>query len=497
MIADASPVGLGAVLVQEKNGESRAVCYASRSLSQVERRYSQTEKEALALVWACERFNLYLYGLQTFDLVTDHEALKVIYSRGSKPSARIERWVLRLQPYNYKVCCVTSRDNIADALSRLTKIPASGKSRYDDEYVRLVALGSVPVALKIQEIETVSAEDEELQVVRGCLVSGNWEGAPKSYVCVRNELTFIGHVILRGTRIVIPEKLRQRVLRLAHEGHQGIVKMKERLRSKVWWPGVDKDAEGKCRGCYGCQLVTKETIIPPVKTTPLPDRPWQDLALDLLGPLPTGEHLLVLVDYFSRWVEVDVIYSTTSEVIIKCLEKQFSRYGVPRTLRTDNGANLVSVEMDGYLDEMGIRRRLTTPLWPRANGEVERQNRSLLKAMRAAQAEKKNWKSELNKYLLAYRSTPHSITGKSPAELLYGRKLSTKLPELAGFDDYDEAQTLRCGIGMLRESRGAQIMLTRDTMQLISRMYRRESWCCWRNGKRQSSQRVMRRSLIR
>ena len=227
VIADASPVGLGAVLMQEKNGESRAVCYASRSLSQVERRYSQTEKEALALVWACERFNLYLYGLQLFDLVTDHEALKVIYSRGSKPSARIERWVLRLQPYNYKVCCVKSRHNIADALSRLSKIPASRNSCYGDEYVRMVALESVPIALKIQEIEKVSAKDEELQVVLGCLASGNWEGAPKSYVCVRNELTFIGHVILRGTRIVIPEKLRQRVLRLAHEGHQGIVKMKE------------------------------------------------------------------------------------------------------------------------------------------------------------------------------------------------------------------------------------------------------------------------------
>ena len=146
---------------------------------------------------------------------------------------------------------------------------------------------------------------------------------------VRNELTFIGQVILRGTRIVIPKVLRQRVVELAHEGHQRIVKMKERLRSKVWWPGVDKDAERKCHECYGCQLVTKETVTPLVKTTRMPERPWQDLALDLLGPMPTGEHLLVLVDYFSRWVEVDVIKSTTSEVIIKCLDKQFSRYGVP------------------------------------------------------------------------------------------------------------------------------------------------------------------------
>ena len=112
-----------------------------------------------------------------------------------------------------------------------------------------------------------------MQAVRSCLISGNWETAPKPYVWVRNELTYIGQVILRGTRIVIPNILRKRVLELAHEGHQGVVKMKERLRSKVWWPGVDKDAERKCRECYGCQLVTKETVPPPVKTTRMPERP--------------------------------------------------------------------------------------------------------------------------------------------------------------------------------------------------------------------------------
>ena len=184
-------------------------------------------------------------------MVTDQEALKVIYSRGSKPSARIERWVLRLLPYSYKVCCFALRDNIADGLSRLKTLPASEKCRYDDEHVRMVALQAVPVAIKIQEIESASAGDEELQAVRNCLASGNWEKGPRSFMMVRNELTFIGQVILRGT-VVIPKVLRSRVLELAHEGHQGIVKMKERLRSKAWWPGVDNDAERKCRECYGC-----------------------------------------------------------------------------------------------------------------------------------------------------------------------------------------------------------------------------------------------------
>ena len=183
----------------------------------------------------------------------------------------------------------------------LTTFPASEKYRYDDEHVRMVALQAVPVAIKIQEIESASAEDEELQAVRNCLASGNWEKGPWSLMMVRNKLTLIGQVILHvcGTRIVIPKVLRSRVLELAYEGHQGIVKMKERLRSKVWWPGVDNDAERKCRECYGCQLVTKETSTPPVKITRMPERPWQDLALELLGPMPTGEHLLVLVDYFS------------------------------------------------------------------------------------------------------------------------------------------------------------------------------------------------------
>ena len=99
VIVDASPVGLGAILVQE----GKIISYASRALSGVEKRYSQTEKEALAIVWGCEHFHLYLFG-SDFTLITDHKPLEIIFNNGkSRPPARIERWRLRLQPYDFTV----------------------------------------------------------------------------------------------------------------------------------------------------------------------------------------------------------------------------------------------------------------------------------------------------------------------------------------------------------------------------------------------------------
>ena len=93
LITDASPVGPGAVLTQVHNGDERVICYARQSLTDVERRYSQTEREALGIVWACERLHMYLYGTD-FEILTDHKPLEFIYSRKSYPSARVNRWVL-------------------------------------------------------------------------------------------------------------------------------------------------------------------------------------------------------------------------------------------------------------------------------------------------------------------------------------------------------------------------------------------------------------------
>lgn len=429
VVTDASPVGIGAILIQEKDGIDRPVYYASRSLTQVERRYSQTEREALAIVWACERFSVYLLGVH-FELMTDHKPLEFIYSTNSKPPARIERWVLRLQPYSFSVKYIPGPSNIADALSRLTQTSQPIGRNEAEEYVRYIAENATPQAVSIQEIEQESGKDKEFAELRKCIISNEWKDCPQVYKAVRYELCTLGQLILRGTRLVVPNNLRKCITELSHEGHQGIVKCKQRLRSKVWWPKIDKDIEERCKKCHECQLVSQPNPPEPIKTTDLPTEPWQDVAADLLGPMPSGENVLVIVDYFSRFYEIEIMKSVTSDKIIDSLEPIFARYGFPLSVKTDNGPQFKSEMFENYLKQNGIEHRKTTPYWPQANGEVERQNRSLLKVMRIAHAKHRDWKQELNKHLLAYRSTPHSTTGLSPAELMFGRKIRTKLPEM-------------------------------------------------------------------
>jgi len=429
VITDASPVGLGAVLVQRQKGEWVAVSYASRSLTDCEQRYSQTEKEALGVVWGCEKFHQYIYGMNEFDLVTDHKALEQIYGPRSRPCARIERWVLRLQPYKYRVVYKPGKFNIADSLSRLTS-KSESHQHGADEYIHFVVTNAVPQALTVSEIEAESEKDSEIAALRECLLMGEPDRCGMAYKPCVQELCVSGSLVLRGSRIIVPAKLRPRILSLAHEGHMGVVATKQRLRSKVWWPRMDSEVERYCRGCHGCQLVAKADAPEPIRTTELPPGPWQDLAVDLMGPLPSGHSILVVVDYYSRYYEVDILMSTTTEKVISSLERIFSRHGYPVTIKSDNGPQFISSAFKEYCESIDVQHVKVTARWAPANGEVERQNRSILKRLQIAQAERRDWKQALTTYLLAYRATPHNTTGVSPGELLFGRKLRTKLPDL-------------------------------------------------------------------
>ena len=160
---DASPVGLSAILTQKKTIDEspKIIAYASHSPTDVERRYSQTEKEGLAIVWGCKNINLYLSGHRfhlitdhRFHLITDHNPLELIFSNPkSKPLARIERWALRLQAYDYKIIYRPGKNHPADYLCRhpesfnkmLTDV-----SHIAEEYINL--LESVPKSVALKEI---------------------------------------------------------------------------------------------------------------------------------------------------------------------------------------------------------------------------------------------------------------------------------------------------------------------------------------------------------
>ena len=133
----------------------------------------------------------------------------------------------------------------------------------------------------------------------------------------------------------------------------------------------------------------------------MPQGPWQDLAIDFLGQMPSGDFVLVVVDYYSRFYEINISKSTTAESVIESLERFFTTHGLPLSITSDNGPQFISETFSKYLAKNGIEHRKVTPLWPQANGEVKRQNQSLLKRMQIAQAEQKDWKPEIRAYLRA------------------------------------------------------------------------------------------------
>ncbi|XP_055910452.1 uncharacterized protein K02A2.6-like [Eupeodes corollae] len=426
VIADASPVGLGAVLVQIKEKGPRIIAFGNKTLSDCERRYCQTEKEALALVWACEHFDMFLYG-KDFVLITDHKPLETIFGPKTKSCARIERWVLRLQSYRYKVKYSPDKDNVAGPLSRLCRLATNPSTIYES-YVHSVVEHSRPTAVSLQEIEECSKQDSEIQKVKEGLYSESWDEAVKSYKIFQNELCFYGDILLRGSKIVIPSKLRDRVLKAAHEGHPGIVAMKSRLRTKIWWPKCDKDSENLCKACKGCTLVSAPNPPNPLKRRELPTEPWIDVAIDLMGPQPSNDYIFVIVDYYSRYKEVKISRTITSSVIIVLLKEIFSRLGNPVSITSDNGKQFISAELNEFCKEQNIRIYHTIPYFPQQNGEVERQNRDILKRLKISQAEKKDWKEALREYMIMYNSTPHTVTGKTPSELFFSRQFRDKLP---------------------------------------------------------------------
>lgn len=452
IVVDASPVGLGGILAQfDEEGLGRVVAYASRSLTDVERRYAQIEREALAVVWACERFHVYIYGSpQPIIVVTDHKPLLHMYGNpNSKLPMRIERWSLRLQPYDIVLRYRRGKENPADYLSRhpLEDVEATSREQQiAEEYINFVALHAIPKAMTQQEVLKETKEDPTLSMVKELIKSGKWYMINKpafvksdvdfkslqSYGKLSGELSLTQEgLVLKGSRIALPDSLQKRAVELAHEGHQGVNKTKSLLREKVWFPGIDMMVKERVGRCVPCQATFDPRQREPLQMSKLPERPWSHLSTDFYGPLPSGHYLLVIRCDRSRFPEVEVLGSTSANVVIPAMDKLFSSRGIPDKLKSDNGTPFQSAEFAQFAEVLGFEHQKVTPYWPEANGGAENFMKNLGKVCRSAQVEGKPWRKELQKYLRNYRATPHSTTGIPPATALNGYPLKTKLPEIA------------------------------------------------------------------
>ncbi|XP_061877148.1 uncharacterized protein K02A2.6-like isoform X1 [Entelurus aequoreus] len=293
--------------------------------------------------------------------------------------------------------------------------------------------------MMLDHIKAETLKDDILQQVGAHIKNNSWhtitDKVPhavtlQQYRHVRNELTLSASedLILRGCRIVIPSSLQRHVLELAHEGHQGIAKTKVLLREKVWFPGIDQQAETIIKTCLACQANTPVTRTEPLKMSKLPESPWHSVSADFYGPLPSGEYLMVIVDDYTRYPVVDILHAISSSVVIPRMDNIFSMFGIPRVVKTDNGPPFNGSQFSQFAQHMGFHHRKITPLWPQANATAERFMRTIGKVIRIAPMQGIPWKQQINIFLREYRATPHCTTGRSPAELMFQRRMNTKIP---------------------------------------------------------------------
>ena len=212
------------------------------------------------------------------------------------------------------------------------------------------------------------------------------------------------------------------------ESHQGLEKTKLLLREKIWFPKMNTMVEEVVRTCIPCLATGKNVSPEPIKMTKMPAEPWEKLHLDFKGPLPCGKYLLVVIDRYSRYPEVEIVTSTNANTVIRKLNKIFASHGIPEVLITDNGPPFTSNDFKGYMKQIGASHRLSTPYWPQGNAEAERFMRTLGKILTIANLTHEDLQNALSKFLFQYRITPHSTTKVPPAELLYNRNLKGKIP---------------------------------------------------------------------
>ena len=421
---DASSFALGACLFQE----GRPVAYAGKSLTKTQVNYAQIEKELLAIVFGAERFHTYVYGRDKILVESDHKPLEAIFRKPlSSAPLRLQKMLLRLQKYNIEVVYKKGSEMyVADAISRVNwpeQYSAKGGKEF---YVNSLVANSFVYA-ELSEFREVTERDPVLQMLKETTQSGWPEvktDAPvelHAYWSFRHEISCDDGLLFKLGRVVVPRELRSDVLKEIHKSHQGLEKSLRFARDLVFWPGMTAEVKDLISSCDTCNSFNRQQPKEPMIPHEVPLLPWSKLGADLFEW--SGKSYLLLVDYYSKYFEFNILENTLTSTVISFCKSQFARHGIPQKIHSDNGPQFVAKEFKSFCRAYGITHTTSSPYYPRSNGLAEKSIQTLKKLLTKAK------KEGTDPYLsvLDYRNTP-IVGDASPAQLLFGRRTRTTLP---------------------------------------------------------------------
>ncbi|XP_054277784.1 uncharacterized protein K02A2.6-like [Macrosteles quadrilineatus] len=427
---DASQDALGCCLLQN----NKPVYMASRSLNSAEVGYAQVEKELLAIMIA-DNMPFDSYELREF---AKEWNFKIQTTSPNYPQANglAEKAVgiglghtnccFRKSNGKIRICGdykATLNKAIQDHLYPIPPISQLLANFNQGKYFAKLDLAQAYQQLVIDE---KSALAQTLITHKGAFkpkrLQFDLNFTP--FISRKNSISQYKQCLLWGTRVIIPSTLRQQALKLLHMGHEGIVRTKALARSYFWWPKLDQDIENIVNSCQACQQSRhnppRATVLPWEKTK----QPWSRLHIDFAGPFQ-NKLFLIVVDSFSKWLEVVLVPSTDSRSTIKVLRSLFATHGVPDTIVSDNGSAFTSQEFRSFNESNGIRHVVVAPYHPSSNGQAERMVQTTKNSLRRIL--QGDWQKRLAQFLISSHITPNRSTNMSPSELLFGRRIRTIL----------------------------------------------------------------------
>ena len=430
---DASEKGLGGTLLQKNNQDQLLpVAFTSCTLTDTERRYSQIEKECLAICNAFSKFDHWLYGHKNIEVHSDHKPLEIIMKKPlNRAPARLQRMLSRLQRYQFSLVYKKGTSlYIADTLSRAPLEKQSTNNINAFEVFRMETESEYPqhhMQLKNDTEMSILAATKNDPIFQRLynLIQKGWPDTSnqldpdlKPYWNFRDELSINNGFIYKGHCTMIRETLKELMLQKIHANHMGAASNTRMAKEILFWPNMTKDITNMCQNCSDCAKYQTSTPKEPMRSLPVPSLPWQIVSQDLFEY--ESRDYLVTVCHFSDWIEVDLLPDTLSTTVVNHTKAHFSRYGVPEICHTDNGPQFISNEFKTFAEQYGFHHTRSAPYHPKGNGRAEA-------AVKVAKNMLKKSK-DIQTALLNYRNTPQQGHLYSPAQRMMNRRTKTLLP---------------------------------------------------------------------